>query len=64
MFQSHINMAKVHSKFKRLPVHSKGINLAKALLMADLIAGPKILEDGDCSMNAVIELVVYIDFFP
>ena len=57
-------MAKVHSKFKRLPVHSKGINLAKALLMADLKAGPKILEDGDCSMNAVIELVVYIDFFP
>ena len=57
-------MAPVHSRFKRLPVHSKGINLAKALLMADLKAGPKILEDGDCSMNAVIELVVYIDFFP
>jgi hypothetical protein len=64
MFQSHINMAQVHSKFKRLPVHSKGIILAKALLKADLIAGPKIREDGDCSMNAVIELVVYIDFFP
>ena len=57
-------MARVHSKFRRLPVHSKGINLAKALLMADLKAGPKILEDGDCSMNAVIKLVVYIDFFP
>ena len=64
MFQSHSIMARVHSKFRRLPVHSKGINLAKALLMADLKAGPKILEDGDCSMNAVIELVVYIDFFP
>ena len=52
-------MAQVHSKFKRLPVHSKGIILAKALLKADLIAGPKILEDGDCSMNAVIQLVVH-----
>ena len=57
-------MAPVHSRFKRLPVHSKGITLAKALLKADLKAGPKILEDGDCSMNAVIDLVVYIDFFP
>ena len=53
----------VQSRFETLPVHRAGIRLAKFILKADLVAGPKIPEDGDCAMNAGISQVICTGIF-